>query len=195
MVDGVPMVLSLKVAEKFGKPHKDVMKSIRQMECSDEFRERYFSPSSYKTAQNKDAPCFLMTKDGFAFLCMGFTGKKAAMWKKRYIDAFNAMEYEARNQEPSIKKLERLASQIKKSKELAFMCGRELADYKRTKKDQAQTSANQAQTKRSASLPLCCWMVIFGYILLRNTKVSGNIWKHIQGVKGDIWRHPLKAEL
>ncbi|MGI9701007.1 Rha family transcriptional regulator [Pseudomonas aeruginosa] len=33
-----------------------------------------------------------MTRDGFTFLCMGFTGEEAARWKEAYINAFNKME-------------------------------------------------------------------------------------------------------
>ena len=42
-------------------------------------------------------PAFLMTRDGFALLAMGFTGKRALHWKLKYIEAFNAMENELRN--------------------------------------------------------------------------------------------------
>ncbi len=35
---------------------------------------------------------FNITRDGFSFLAMGFTGKKAAEFKERFIAAFNAME-------------------------------------------------------------------------------------------------------
>lgn len=89
---GVPMVSSRAVAEKFGKRHDDVLKSIRNLDCSDEFRLRNFADSSYKNEQNKKQPEVLMTRDGFTFLAMGFTGKKAAQWKEQYIAAFNQME-------------------------------------------------------------------------------------------------------
>ena len=48
---GVPMVSSRAVAEKFGKRHDDVLKSIRNLDCSDEFRLRNFADSSYKNEQ------------------------------------------------------------------------------------------------------------------------------------------------
>ena len=51
-----------------------------------------FADSSYKNEQNKKQPEVLMTRDGFTFLAMGFTGKKAAQWKEQYIAAFNQME-------------------------------------------------------------------------------------------------------
>lgn len=90
--DGQPVVNSLKVAEKFNKAHRDVLKAIRNLDCSSEFILRNFAQSSYTNKMNKTVPCYLMTRDGFSFLCMGFTGKEAAKWKEAYIKAFNQME-------------------------------------------------------------------------------------------------------
>ena len=92
LVEGRPMVSSLKVAEHFGKPHKDVLKAIKNLEIPEDFSRRNFSPTSYKDAQGKERPAYLMTRDGFVLLAMGFTGKKAMEWKIKYIEAFNKME-------------------------------------------------------------------------------------------------------
>jgi len=92
LYNGQPMVDSLKISEKFGKVHGDVLRSIRELECSDEFRVCNFAESTFINKQGREYPCSMMTKDGFAFLCMGFTGKKAAAWKEKYIKAFNQME-------------------------------------------------------------------------------------------------------
>lgn len=90
--NGLATVSSKEISDNFGKFHKDVIRAISILECSDEFRERNFTPSFYVSPQNKKLKCFDITRDGFAFLCMGFTGKKAAEWKERYINAFNEME-------------------------------------------------------------------------------------------------------
>lgn len=86
---------SLQVAEYFGKPHYDVLKSIKSLDCSDLFRDGNFSLSCY-TKKNgnitKSYPMYYMTRDGFTFLAMGFTGKVAAKFKEAYINAFNEME-------------------------------------------------------------------------------------------------------
>lgn len=79
------------VAEVFGKTHKDVLRAIDNLDCSDKFRQRNFAPSSYKSQQNKTLKCMNMNKDGFCFLAMGFTGRKAGEWKEAYIEAFNKM--------------------------------------------------------------------------------------------------------
>ena len=84
---------SLKVAEVFGKAHKNVMQSIDQLVCSDVFRELNFQLSSYKAiGQHRSYPMFEMTKDGFTMLAMSFNGKSVAPFKEGYIAAFNAME-------------------------------------------------------------------------------------------------------
>jgi Rha family phage regulatory protein len=90
--NGALVTDSLIVAEVFEKNHFDVLKSIEKLECSQEFRDRNFTCSNYMTLQGKSQPCFEMTRDGFTFLAMGFTGGKAAAWKEKYIIAFNAME-------------------------------------------------------------------------------------------------------
>lgn len=94
-VNGQAVTTSLRVAEYFGKAHNDVLKAIRALECSDSFREGNFSLSDY-TRKNgnvtKSYPMYYMTRDGFTFLAMGFTGKVAAQFKENYINAFNQME-------------------------------------------------------------------------------------------------------
>ena len=102
VVDGRPITTSIDIAEKFEKRHKDVLRAIQKLECSDEFNRRNFAPVSYLDGHGQYRPMFNISRDGFAFLAMGFTGKAAAVWKERYIMAFNAMETEllARAGEP-----------------------------------------------------------------------------------------------
>lgn len=85
---------SLKIAEKFDKEHAHVLRDIRDMECSDTFRESNFGLSSYKSEQGKTLPMYEVTRDGFTLLAMGYTGKEAMKFKEDYINAFNAMENE-----------------------------------------------------------------------------------------------------
>lgn len=86
------IVTSLEISNHFGRQHKDVLEAIRSLECSAEFGRRNFTLSSYNNRQNKAMPMYEITRDGFTFLCMGFTGQQAAVWKERYIEAFNQME-------------------------------------------------------------------------------------------------------
>lgn len=90
---------SLRVAEVFGKQHKNVVRDIKSLDCSEEFRELNFEPSKidYQNGNiKKQLPMYYITSDGFMFLVMGFTGKTAAKWKEAYIKAFNEMEAKIR---------------------------------------------------------------------------------------------------
>ena len=91
---------SLLVAEKFGKTHDNVLKAIRNIigGCVIKNNETpMFVEATYFNQQNRqDYPMFVMNRDGFTLLAMGFTGKKALQFKLDYIAAFNAMESELR---------------------------------------------------------------------------------------------------
>jgi Rha family phage regulatory protein len=80
------------VAEVFGKRHDDVLKRLRNLGCSEEFTARHFAESEYLNSQGKLQPEYEMTKAGWSFLVMGFTGKKAVAFKESYINAFENME-------------------------------------------------------------------------------------------------------
>lgn len=92
--DGKPTTTSFIVAEVFGKRHADTLRAISNLECSEEFTKRNFAfCSKISDLQNGKPQSYVeMTRDGFVFLAMGFTGKEAAAWKEKYIAAFNALE-------------------------------------------------------------------------------------------------------
>ena len=96
-VNGKAVTTSRKVAETFEKQHKDVLKAIRELEMPEDFRERNFAPTVYVDSTGRKLPEYLITRDGFTLLAMGFTGKKAMQFKVAYIEAFNAMEEELKN--------------------------------------------------------------------------------------------------
>ena len=76
----------------FEKAHKNVMQAIQQVDCSEGFNRLNFQPTSYTDSQNREKPMYEMTRDGFTFLAMGFTGKTAAKFKEAYIGEFSRME-------------------------------------------------------------------------------------------------------
>ena len=92
VVDGKPVTTSLAIAQHFGKEHRNVLRACRESEATEEFAALNFEPASYRDSQNKERPMFRITRDGFVFVAMSFTGSKAARWKEAYIKAFNAME-------------------------------------------------------------------------------------------------------
>ncbi|AKB01642.1 Rha family transcriptional regulator [Vibrio cholerae] len=79
------------IAEYFGKRHDDVLRKVRALNCSRDFNARNFAEVEYKDQKGELRMAYQMTKDGFMFLVMGFTGKRAAEIKERYINAFNEM--------------------------------------------------------------------------------------------------------
>lgn len=93
VLNNKPMTSSKNVADKFGKDHKDVLRKIRGLISNQpEFGARNFTLTEYVSIQNKKAPCYEMTRDGFSMIAMSLTGKEAENWKIKYMNAFNAME-------------------------------------------------------------------------------------------------------
>ncbi|WP_412612633.1 Rha family transcriptional regulator [Candidatus Pseudoruminococcus sp.] len=82
------------VAEVFGKEHKNVLRDIETLQCSEDFRKLNFEPTSYTDSWNRKQKEYIMTRDGFTLLVMGYTGEKAMQFKEAYIKAFNEMEKE-----------------------------------------------------------------------------------------------------
>lgn len=96
-LNGKPVVSSRKVAEVFEKDYKHVLDSICKFLAPDSgltksFTEPNFRPSEYKDSTGRVLPEYLLTKDGFALLAMGFTGRRALQFKEAYIRRFNEME-------------------------------------------------------------------------------------------------------
>ena len=87
-------VSSREVAENFGKRHGDVLEAISTLMEQTNTTENsvLFIPSTYKATNGKVNPEYLLTRDGFSLLVMGFTGARAVTWKVKYIEAFNQME-------------------------------------------------------------------------------------------------------
>ena len=109
---------SLRVAEHFGKRHCEVLRLINTLECSDLFRARNFALSYYERKNGnitRSYPMYYLTRDGFTFLAMGFTGKIAARFKEAYINAFNDMEAMLRSSQAT-----EYAKQLLKTKVEAF---------------------------------------------------------------------------
>lgn len=82
---------SRSVAEHFEKHHKDVLESIRGILAAENSATKFFYETTYEN-RGKQYPMYLMNRDGFSLLVMGFTGAKALEWKLKYINAFNEME-------------------------------------------------------------------------------------------------------
>lgn len=93
-----PVTTSRKVADYFGKAHRDVLKAIRNLDSPEEFNLRHYAQITFTDDKGREYPEFSITRDGFMILVMGFTGKKAMAAKLAFLDAFNAMESKLRRQ-------------------------------------------------------------------------------------------------
>lgn len=88
------VVSSRDIADDFEKEHKDVLESIRNLTAENSAVKNMFIETVYRNDRGREYPEYLLTRDGFSLLVMGFTGNKALEWKLKYIHAFNEMERE-----------------------------------------------------------------------------------------------------
>lgn len=109
--NGEPVASSRQIAESFEKNHRDVLRAVDSLkEDVRNFAQMFFetdTPDSYGRPQRT----YLMTRDGFTLLAMGFTGKAALAWKLKYIAAFNEMEKQLA-QRPPISRSELMAQAL-----------------------------------------------------------------------------------
>ncbi|EPX9362352.1 Rha family transcriptional regulator [Aeromonas veronii] len=100
---GALMTTSIKVAEAFGKRHDNVLRKLESLECSSDFHHLNFEEMTQEIdigkGAKRESKIWYMTKDGFMFLVMGFTGTKAATIKEAYIAEFNRMADELHRRE------------------------------------------------------------------------------------------------
>lgn len=109
--NGEPVASSRQIAESFDKRHDHVIRDIDTIKKDvPNFGEMFFeteAPDSYGRPQRT----YLMNRDGFTLLAMGFTGKAALEWKLKYIQAFNAMEKQLA-QRPQLSRAELMAQAL-----------------------------------------------------------------------------------
>ena len=116
-LNGVPVVSSRKVAEIFNKRHDHVLRDVKNVVDSlpkngESDWRRNFIESTYKE-RGKRYPEYLLTRDGFTLLAMGFNGKMAIDFKVRYINRFNEMEQYIKSREVSRLESRELTDSIK----------------------------------------------------------------------------------
>lgn len=149
LVDGQPTTTSLDVAAHFGKRHDTVLRAVRQLECSPEFTDRNFAASEYTDSTGRKLTQYRMTRDGFTFLCMGFTGKEAAKWKEAYINAFNQMEHTLKHGEPATAKRRHKA-----------LPGRLSVDQQSSIKALVRARVDALPQQKQAKAAITCWSAL-----------------------------------
>lgn len=127
--NGEPVASSREIAKRFGKNHRDVLRAIEdilegvrkiaQTPTEEGLPKNGDTPMFFKTEythpqNHQKYPMYLMNRDGFSLLAMGFTGKEAVQWKLKYIQAFNAMEQQLAAQHARNCDNERRSAQIER---------------------------------------------------------------------------------
>ena len=116
-IDGELVVTSRQIAEDFDKRHADVIEKIEELIKTENSVMTMFIETSYKAGTGKSYKEYLITRDGFSLLVMGFTGLKALQWKLKYIEAFNKMEQTLREPQKQLTQIEMMELQFKILKE------------------------------------------------------------------------------
>ena len=109
------VVSSRDVAEKFGKEHRHVLENIRQILVAENSAAKFFQETTFQN-RGKQYPEYLMNRDGFTLLAMGFTGKDALQWKMKYIAAFNQMEAKLNDKPVSLLKEKEIEARLNNSR-------------------------------------------------------------------------------
>lgn len=108
--NGEPVASSRQIAENFGKEHKHVLDAVKNLVAENSAAKSMFHPATFEN-RGKQYPMYLMNRDGFSLLVMGFTGKAALEWKLKYIAAFNEMEKKLA-QRPQLSRAELMAQAL-----------------------------------------------------------------------------------
>lgn len=108
--NGEPVASSRQIAENFGKEHKHVLDAVKNLVAENSAAKSMFHPATFEN-RGKQYPMYLMNRDGFSLLVMGFTGKAALEWKLKYISAFNEMEKKLA-QRPQLSRAELMAQAL-----------------------------------------------------------------------------------
>ena len=128
------MTTSLKVAKYFGRSHKNVLRSIRQLieDCNNlNYTQLNFEPFDFIDKNGDTQPAFNLTRNGFILLVMGFTGKPALQIKIKYMQAFDWMaEQLIKMQNSHMKQYNDLMLEYMKEKDVASFSGRYLRNWR-----------------------------------------------------------------
>lgn len=131
---------SAKVAAVFGKRHTNVLRAIRELldQLPVDDHALNFEPMVLDVEIGSGAirrdPAYRITRDGFALLAMGFTGKKALFFKRAYIKAFNAMAAHIKNQREGLSyQCIKVALEMKDSERRGSFHGKGLNERRREK--------------------------------------------------------------
>ena len=95
-VSPVETIDSREVAEMVDMEHKNLLSKIRKyveiLDGSKLSSPQFFVPSTYVNNQNKEQPCYLLTKKGCEMVANKLTGEKGVIFTAKYVNRFAEME-------------------------------------------------------------------------------------------------------
>lgn len=180
--EGKAVTTSRQVAENFGKEHKHVLDSIRDiLGVAENSADPMFHEITYIHPQNKqEYPEFLINRDGFTLLAMGFTGSDAMQWKIKYIQAFNEMEKQLTKPLPQMSQMEIIAA-----------IAQGAAEHEKQLKQISAAQTKQAEEIQGIrdviSLDVTSWRTDSKNLLVKMAQKSGNI-----GLISDLYKDVYK---
>lgn len=197
--NGEPVVSSRQIAENFGKNHRDVLRAVDNLkEDVRNFAQMFFEGTD-QDSYGREQRAYLMNRDGFTLLAMGFTGKAALEWKLKYIAAFNEMEKKLAEQ-PQLTRSQLLATALiaaheeleEKDKRIELLT----ADTERMKpkeifSDAVSTSQNSILVGELAKLLKQNGIEIGEKRLYAWMRENGYLIKH----KGADWNKPTQRSM
>ncbi len=184
--NGQVMTNSRDVAAFFGKQHKNVLRDIDNLDCSDDFTGLNFELSEYKDGSGRKLRSLNMTKDGFTFLVMGFTGKEAARFKEAYISQFNAMEATLRAvPEELMRSLGIIKTVVKKVTAIEKSMAEWESLFESTRREQEAATMTLAEQVRDMMLGTSSRVAALEYVSVRELLIEA---KAVQKGRGGLNR-------
>lgn len=184
--NGQLVVSSRQIAEDFEKEHRNVLQSIEEIKKGvAEKSADLFIESEYQHPQNKQwYKEYLMTRDGFTLLAMGFNGDKALQWKLKYIEAFNKMEQALKEQRKPKSALDLFESQLLALKEVKGEVKEVRSEFEEFKEDLpligAEPEELQATVKSVGTRALGGYECPAYKDAKLRAKVYQSIWKYVK---------------
>lgn len=187
-INGKIYVSSRDIAKVFEKEHKNIIRDIKALPY-DNFSQLNFEPSNYLDSRGKKQPEYLLTRDGFSMLVMGFTGAKAYQWKVSFIDVFNKLEQTVKDN-IKIQQLEKPKSNTAKIQTAKLLM--QLADKYKDNKEYAQILDSYAVKELTGQELLPLPAVTEKYYSATDIAYELNVTSNYIGRLANI--HKLKTE-
>ncbi len=181
--DGQLVVTSRQIAGDFDKRHADVLERIEELIKTEKSVMTMFIESSYKAGTGKPYKEYLITRDGFSLLVMGFTGSKALTWKLKYIEAFNKMEEHIRGQALNTSEL---SPELQMFKQIFDTVAKQQLENKQIKEEIKETKEEIKGIREAVTLEPNQWRKDTATLINRIANKLGG-FEHIKPIRDEAY--------